>query len=66
MKDLVDIFEQNERRFFGHGEDKQGKCSFCKGTFHADDLTPVGEQVIRGKYIRNAKSCSECEPFVEE
>jgi hypothetical protein len=65
MKDLVDIFEQNERRFFG-SDVKQGKCSYCKETFYVEDLTPVGEQVIRGNYVRNAKACHECEPVFED
>ena len=65
MRDLVDIFEQNERRFFGNSEDQQGRCSFCKGHFYLEDLTSVGEQVIKGKYVRNAKACIHCEPHME-
>lgn len=65
MKDLVDIFESNERRFFGREGEKEARCSYCGGTFYNSDLSRVGEQVIKGKYVRNAKACIHCEPYAD-
>lgn len=66
MKDLVDIFEMNERRFFGTDDQTEKRCSYCRDHFYTSDLEPVGEQVIRGKYVRNASACHFCLPLVPE
>ena len=65
MKDVFEQLQDAERRFFGD-EDRSresSKCHFCEEYFHPEEMTRVGEQVIRKKYYRNARSCYGCAPL---
>lgn len=66
MKDLVELFEDNERKFRSGGFEDEARCHFCRQRFPKSDLQPVGEHMIRGRYVRNAKACETCAPDAYE
>ena len=62
MKDLVDLFNDEERKFRSGGYEQEARCTFCRETFTVSDLKPAGEHFIRGRHHNNAKACPECHP----
>jgi hypothetical protein len=64
MKDVFELIQDEERRFYGDEDNNRehSQCQVCLGYFHPEQLTRTGEQVVAGKYVANCRSCYACAP----
>lgn len=66
MKDLVEIFEDQDRQWNSQSDDDERRCSYCRTYHHRDDLEPMGEQLIHGIHLEDAVICPDCLDELDE
>jgi Pyruvate/2-oxoacid:ferredoxin oxidoreductase delta subunit len=60
VKDLVELFEDQDREFRSDWVSDEARCDICRQYFPEEELQDIGEQMIDGVEFEQAKACSDC------
>ncbi|MCR9222958.1 MAG: hypothetical protein NXH70_02715 [Hyphomonas sp.] len=60
MKDLVELFEDQDRDYRSDWVSDERRCQSCRGFFSDDELVSVENQVIDGRLVDEAEVCINC------
>lgn len=60
MKDLVELFEDQDRDYRSDWVSDERRCASCREFFADEDLVTVEDQVIDGRLVGEAEVCINC------
>ena len=65
VRDLVEIFAEQDRIDDRRGWVQEETCSYCGQSFTEDEIVHVGEQLIDDEVVEEAVACVSCEHLVD-